>query len=55
MVGYRERPRARNAVRADVWLSLNAPQPMRLLVYRQRGAYFAMHPEDEYTFARVEK
>ena len=27
---------------------------MRLIVYRQRGSYFAKHPEDEYTLVKVE-
>ena len=52
MVGYKEMPRARNAVRADVLPVLTA-DAMHLIVFKQRHGYFARHPDDPYVLASV--
>ena len=52
MVGYREKPRARNAHWANVLPCLGA-QPMHLVVYKERGSYFAKHSDDENVLASV--
>lgn len=53
MVGYRERPRVRNARWAEVIPSEGSDQSKRLVVYRQHGHFYAKHQDDEFVFGLV--